>query len=391
MLGGASPSSSGLSTAVEYVGNVGESAGVSVSGAGDVDGDGLADVIIGAHQNSDAASAAGAAYLVLGSATPASSSLASATQYTGVATNDTAGVCDGGAGDVNGDGFSDVLVGARSNSNIGGTGAGAGYVVLGSASPASASLSGAPSYTGESAYDAAGTSVSAAGDVNGDGLDDVLIGAHGNAGGGGSYVGAAYLVLGNSAPSSASLALAVRYTGEGTNDYAGEAVSAAGDVDGDGYDDMLVGAPYNDDGGSDAGAAYLVLGSGSPASTSLSTAVQYTGVDTSNYAGGSVSTAGDVDGDGYGDLLVGAYFAADAGTSSGAAYIVFGSTTPASASLSASVVYSGEAANDFAGISTSGAGDVDGDGHLDILVGAFSNDNAATNAGAAYLILGTGL
>jgi hypothetical protein len=116
----------------------------------------------------------------------------------------------------------------------------------------------------------------------------------------------------------------VEYQGEAKSDLAGRSVSGAGDVDGDGYDDLLVGACKNDDGGLDAGAAYLVLGSASPASASLSTAVAYQGEATADSAGRSVSGAGDADGDGYDDLLVGAYLNADGGSEAGAAYLILG-------------------------------------------------------------------
>ncbi|MDP2307418.1 MAG: integrin alpha, partial [Pseudomonadota bacterium] len=111
------------------------------------------------------------------------------------------------------------------------------------------SLSTATQYTGEAANDFAGWSVSGAGDVNGDGYDDMLVGALYNSDGPGSYAGAAYLLLGSAAPASASLSTAIQYTGEAANDTAGSSVSGAGDVNGDGYDDVLVGGMKNDDGG----------------------------------------------------------------------------------------------------------------------------------------------
>ncbi|MDP2310138.1 MAG: integrin alpha, partial [Pseudomonadota bacterium] len=167
------------------------------------------------------------------------------------------------------------------------------------------------------------------------------------------------------------------------NDYAGSSVSGAGDVNGDGYDDMFVGAPYNADGGTYAGAAFLLLGSAAPASASLSTATQYTGEAVDDSAGSSVSSAGDVDGDGYDDMLV--------GRPTGAAYLVLGSAAPASASLTTATQYTGEAAGDGAGSCVSGAGDVNGDGYDDMLVGAYGNDDAASDGGAAYLLLSPGL
>jgi hypothetical protein len=160
--------------------------------------------------------------------------------------------------------------------------------------------------------------------VNGDGFDDVLIGAFGNDAGG-RYAGAAYLVLGSATPGDLPLFAAdAAYTGEAGNDLAGGAVSVAGDVDGDGFDDLLVGA-YGYSGGSNAGAAYLVLGSPTPADLSLSAAdARYTGEAADDYAGHSVSGARDVDGDGFDDLLVGAHYDDAGGTKAGAAYLLVG-------------------------------------------------------------------
>ena len=165
-------------------------------------------------------------------------------------------------------------------------------------------------------------------------------------------------------------------------------MNPAGDVDGDGLDDLFVGATANSDGGSDAGKSYLILGSTLAASTATTLDLSdadfaFIGERWSDYAGRSVSTAGDLDGDGLDDLLVGAYFAGDVGARRGKAYVILGRTLAASTSTSldlfdADFHLTGEEDQDFAGVSVSTAGDVDGDGLDDLIIGSY---------GKAYVVL----
>ncbi|MCP4306559.1 MAG: hypothetical protein GY788_17155, partial [bacterium] len=135
--------------------------------------------------------------------------------------------------------------------------------------------------------------------------------------------------------------------GDEGSDRAGYIVSSAGDVNGDGFDDLIIGAPLGDDGGSFAGEAYVVFGTdagfGTPdlASrqvidlTNLSAAQGFIiqGDEGSDRAGWSVSSAGDVNGDGFDDLIVGAPFGDDGGTYAGEAYVVFGGASPVNVDL----------------------------------------------------------
>ena len=365
-----------------------DTASYSISSAGDVNGDGYDDILIGAPANDDAGSDVGAAYLIYGSASPlTSASLSTAVEFTGEAAWDTVGQSVSSAGDVNNDGYDDILVGAAYNHD-GGSDAGAAYLIYGSSTLlTSASLSTAVEFTGEASGNVSGSSVSSAGDVNNDGYDDILIGAYGNDDAA-LNAGAVYLIYGSGTLlTSVSLSSAVEFTGEAASDFAGSSVSSAGDVNNDGYDDILIGAHSNDDAGSDAGAAYLIYGSSEEfISASLSTAIEFTGTEEIDYAGKSVSSAGDVNGDGHDDLLIGAAWINDIGSDAGSAYLIYGSDTAlTSTSLSTADEFIGEAASDWAGRSVSSAGDVNNDGYDDILIGATNNDDAASNAGAAYL------
>ena len=376
VLGSATPASGDLASEIRFTGAVGgEEAGVSVAGAGDVNADGFDDVIVGASDGSGGVNDSGAAYLVLGGPTPSSLDLGTTLVFEG-GLAECAGVAVAGAGDVNADGFDDLIIGSSCKA-VGSERPGAAYLVLGSSAPASMGLSSAVEYRGI-ADDGVGRSV-AGGDVNGDGYADVIAGAPGN-NLAGEIGGAAYLILGSPVPVSDTVANAVVYVGASDCDLTGSATAGAGDVDGDGYDDFLVGAYYA---GTDyVGAAYLVMGGSSPVGASLSTAVTYAGEDSWQYAGYSVSGAGDVDGDGHDDMLVGAPFNNDGGVG----YLILGSTSPTSDNLGNMFRYTGDDATHYAARALAGAGDPNGDGYPDLVVGA----PASSGAGVAYLVLGTG-
>jgi Ca2+-binding RTX toxin-like protein len=310
-----------------------------------------------------------------------------------------------GAGDVNGDGIDDVIVGARGN-DAGGFVAGAAYVVFGAA-PGITSINldavaagiGGFKITGERSGDFAGQSVSAAGDVNGDGIDDVIVGAR-------TSTGAAYVVFGAaSGITSVNLdAVAAgtggfKITGETLGDDAGVSVSAAGDVNGDGIDDVIVGARFNEAGGTSAGAAYVVYGAASGI-TSINLddvalgigGFRVTGEASSDFAGTSVSAAGDVNGDGFSDLIVGAYRNDGGGSEAGAAYVLFGGNfTGAVTNLgtNGADVLTGTPADDII-IAAQGNDTLNGDAGNDRLNGASGNDTLTGGIGNDVLVGGTG-
>jgi len=355
--------------ALNYFGN-------SVSTAGDVNGDGYDDVIVGAYQNDDAGSNAGKAYVYHGSG----SGLSFSPDWSdnGEAADDEFGYSVATAGDVNGDGYDDVIVGAPYNTVLN---YGEVYVYFGSSS--GLSLSPDWSDQGESASDEFGTSVACAGDVNGDGYDDVIVGAP-DSDDAGSDAGEVYVYYGSSSGLSNTPSWSDQ--GEAAFDYFGYSVGSAGDVNGDSYDDVIIGAIENDDAGNNAGKVYVYHGSSSGLSN-LPPDWSANGEAANDTFGDSVASAGDINGDGFYDVIVSAPNNDDAGSNAGEIYVYCGSSTGLSSSPNWSS--QGETAYDFFGNSVSTAGDVNCDGYDDLIVSATGNDEAGSSAGKVYLYLGS--
>ena len=392
----------------------GDRSGWSVSAAGDVNGDGWADVLIGAPESEAGGYAAGRGYVVFGKADGAEVNVRDVAAGSGgfVLTGETAvdqsGFSISAAGDVNGDGLADLFVGAPAR--LSGR-AGRSYVVFGKTNTSAVNLSAVAAgsggfvISGEAAGDESGISVAALGDVNGDGLADLLIGARYN-GAGGINAGRSYVVFGKTNTSVVNLSAVAAgtggfaMTGEAASDYSGSAVSAAGDVNGDGLADLLVGAPYNDAGGTNAGRSYVIFGKANTSAVSLSAVAAgtggfaMTGEIRGDQSGISVAAAGDVNGDGLADVLVGALYNDAGGGNAGRSYVVFGKANTKAINLSAVVAgtggfaITGEAGGDQSGFSVSAAGDMNGDGLADLLVGAPNNDVGGGNAGRSYVIFG---
>jgi hypothetical protein len=395
-------------------------AGYSVSAAGDINGDGFDDVLVGAYLANPNGTTSGASYVVFGKRDGFPASLELSTldgsdgfELIGGGPVEFFGRSVSAAGDVNGDGVDDVIIGAF-GANPTGAGGGASYVVFGRTTPfpAAFDMSTLDGTNGfrliGAAGDLSGVSVSSAGDMNGDGLSDVIIGAYRNDSAGVNDTGAAYVVFGRITTFPANIDLArlsgndgFKISGGMADDRAGSAVSDAGDINGDGLDDVLIGAPSADANGLSSGAAYVVFGNlgGFPINLDLATldgtnGFQLSGAAANDLAGQSVSSAGDFNGDGLDDLMVTSLGAGPNGNYSGTTYLVFGkrSAFPANLQLSTLDGLTGFKIHGdnsvLSGASSSAAGDVNGDGFGDILIGAFQGPPDSTVVGAAYVLFG---
>ncbi len=393
----------------------GDRAGYSVSSVGDLNDDGLAEIVVGAPGASYGGMGSGAAYVVFGSPSIESVDLADlgdrGFRIDGAAEGDQAGLSVGGTGDINDDGRADIVVGAPySGQEAYEDDSGSAYVVFGRPSTQAIDLAdlGEGGYRIEAFFINAesGRSVANAGDVNSDGYSDLVVGNPGAGSDERLDSGAAYVSFGRDLLGTVMLQRlgesldqsGFRIEGAEAGDQAGYSVSEAGDVDGDGIEDLIIGAPSADRGdSSEAGAAYVVFGRpatvprGSVDLGNLgSEGFKIEGASEDGQAGFSVSYVDDLNGDGRSELLVGA-----PGVSSGegAAYLVFGrpgTTTVDLGNLDGDGFrIEGSSEGDRAGFSVSGTGDLNRDRRSEILIGAPGADSSGNeDSGAAYLLFG---
>jgi Ca2+-binding RTX toxin-like protein len=389
--------------------------GFSVASAGDVNGDGYDDLIVGAYAASPNGPRSGASYVVFGKAAGFGANLdlssldgSGGFKLSGGATRDFAGWSVASAGDLNGDGFDDLVVGAW-GADANGVNAGASYVVFGKAAGFAANLDLATlngtngfKLKGAGAGDYAGKSVASAGDFNGDGFDDLVIGAWG-VDANGVNAGAGYVVFGKAGGFAAEINLGslngsngFRLAGAAAGDQTGTTIASAGDINGDGFADVIVGSTLA---GVGAGASYVVFGKASGFAATLDLAslngtngFRLDGPDFFAYSGSVVASAGDFNGDGFDDLIVGA---SGPGAYAGATYVVFGKASGFAATFNLGNLdgisgfrLDGVASMDSTGFSAASAGDVNGDGYDDLIIGGQGVDTNGNSSGAAYVVFG---
>ena len=441
----------------------GDRSGISVSAAGDVNHDGIDDIIVGAYLADYTESNAGITYVIFGRNLSAPGAIPFGNfplpiapfsadvgfRLLGMESSAYTGISVSTAGDVNGDGFSDIIIGANSADTLSATDAGMVYVVFGRNSSAvdavpfgdieladystSFPVNFGFRVIGADSFDRCGESVSAAGDVNNDGIGDIIIGAPYADPNGISNAGIAYVIFGRDYYESLSVApyedillsdfgnnphIGFRILGALTNDYCGISVSGAGDVNGDNIDDVIVGA-YNADpvNNADAGIAYIIFGRDPTApgvlpfediqlttgNAGMQTDIGFRILGAGKNTGFSVSNAGDTNGDGISDVIVGAYYAYyDTRVNVGISYVIFGRNIAGGAipfgdiqlqstELDAHIGYRilGAFDSDNSGYAVSAAGDINGDGVGDLVVSSpFADPQTGQDAGRTYVIFG---
>ncbi|HEV8321592.1 MAG TPA: integrin alpha [Myxococcota bacterium] len=356
--------------------------GWSVAAAGDLDGDAFADLAVGSVDDAGGVDA-GSVRVFRGGAGAAFDATADAVLL-GTQADGWFGWAVAGAGDVNGDDFADLIVGARLE-DASGPDAGRAYVYYGGGGGAGGVLDAVPDgVVAGAAGDHLGHAVAGAGDANGDGWADVLIGSPGNDAGG-ADAGRVYLLFGGPGP--LDTAADAVLTGAATSDGLGWAVAGAGDLNADGFADFAVGAPASAAAAPAGGVVYVVLGNA---------AAPFDAAPDGTIAGGAtmgvgvaLAAAGDADGDGWPDLLVGGQ--SDGLGAPGAAWLYRGGAGAAlDVVADAAYAYAGAGADDAFGSALAGPGDVDGDGLADVVVAAPASDGTGAGAGVVLLFLGGG-
>ncbi|MCC5612280.1 hypothetical protein LC612_37560 [Nostoc sp. CHAB 5834] len=402
----------------------GESSNVSVSNGGDINGDGIDDLIIGAPTaDPNDNYSAGQSYVVFGGRNLGSGGSLNASDLNGtngflingIAESDFSGTSVSNGGDINGDGIEDLIIGA-SNAGPNENFPGQSYVVFGGRNLGSGGSLNPSDLNGTNGFiingigitgGSLGTSVSNGGDINGDGIDDLIIGASNAASNGNFSAGQSYVVFGGRNLGSGGSLNASDLNGTNgfiingiaQDDTSGFSVSNGGDINGDGIDDLIIGAVNADPNGNfSAGQSYVVFGGrnlGSGGSLNASdlngtNGFLINGIAAGDSLGVSVSNGGDINGDGIDDLIIGA-------SGAGQSYVVFGGKNLGSGGTinlsdlngTNGFLINGITAGGSLGVSVSNGGDINGDGLDDLIIGASSTSpNGNFSAGQSYVVFG---
>jgi hypothetical protein len=382
--------------------------GTSVAVIGDLDNDGNDDVVVGAPEDDDGATGNGAVYILFldSDGTVKSEQKISDTAGDFTATfdgGDEFGYSVAGIGDVDGDTIEDIAVGAdRADDNDNGNGS-VFIIYLGTDGKSDgfheindSNMTGSPL----DANDYFGSGVANIGDVNNDGNTDLAVGAYFDDDGLANN-GAIYIIFLTSSGTYSSHEKISDTNGDFTATFSsgmnfGQSVGVLGDIDGDTVEDVVVGAPLDDDGGTSRGAAYIIfLGTDGKAdgfAKISDTAGDFTGAfDNGDRFGYAVSGVGDIDGDTIGDVAVGAAQDDDGDSAAGALYIIFLGTDGKSDGFQKISDTSGGltenlGAGDQFGTAIAQFTDLDGDNKKDIIVGAYQDDDGGNNRGAVYVL-----
>jgi hypothetical protein len=385
---------------------------MSIASAGDVNADGRIDIVFGEPSATlPGREYAGRVHVVFGKATASRIDLSSINNQGFIINEASAGDATGSsvasAGDINGDGRADLIIGARGASLPDRKNAGRVYVVFGkrgNTDPIDLNNLGSAGFIidGIASGDATGSSVASAGDVNSDGIPDIIIGARSADPRSRDNAGRVYVVFGkrdNTDP------IDLNHLGSGGffidgpnfNDAVGSSIASAGDVNSDGKADLIIGSHFaSPQGRKNAGRAYVVFGKGSNDSIDLKRlgrgGFAIDGAAPGDSVGYSVASAGDIDADGKADIIIGARGADPQGRSdAGRAYVVFGKRSNNPIDLSnlsmQGFAIDGAAPGENAGYAVASIGDVNGDGRADLIVGAsFADPQNRSNAGRAYVV-----